>query len=275
MQLALPFPMAAVVSQSFNNCAMSSDDIDETYTRVRFEKAVRGSRSGRANNGAPPITGVETPGKHRRRHDSPSVGENDANGRECSSASDGELVDIANSDVRLDSKSKADAKQLRNKALRLLTTREHSREELMQKLARAKQRAAFRNAEEKSRETAQRQKDTIDSVVSELAAQGWQSDERYAEAMVRRLAGQASKRFIAEKLAQAGIKKDAAQIAIEVIEIDDFAAAAALWARRFGSAPLNDRERQRQVRYLVARGFHLSDAFKIVPKVEHDSNFKD
>jgi regulatory protein len=162
---------------------------------------------------------------------------------------------------------KESAQKLRNKALRLLTTREHSREELMQKLVRAKARVAFRNATEKTREDAQQQKDDIGRLVDDLAAQGWQSDDRYAEAMVRRLSGQASKRFITEKLAQAGIKKEAAQLAVEAIEIDDRDAAAALWSRRFGNAPRDDRERQRHVRFLLSRGFHLSDAFKIVPKV--------
>lgn len=153
------------------------------------------------------------------------------------------------------------AKKLRNKALRLLTTREHSREELLRKLAQAKARRARQEAQSPAPE-----KDEIERVVDELAAQGWQSDERYAEAIVRRLTGQASRRYIEEKLAQTGIKKDVAKLALENIEQDDVAVAQALWARRFGETPADDRERQRQIRFLLSRGFHLGDAFKIVPK---------
>lgn len=164
------------------------------------------------------------------------------------------------------------AQKLRNKALRLLTTREHSREELLRKLAQAKARHAKRTEQEHDRHAA---KDDIEKLVDDLATQGWQSDERFAEAMVRRLAGQASKRFIVEKLAQAGIKKEAAQVAVEAIEEDDFDTAQSLWNRRYGAPPADDRERQRQIRFLLSRGFHLGDAFKIVPRLKKSSNYDD
>ena len=153
------------------------------------------------------------------------------------------------------------AKKLRNQALRLLTTREHSRDELLRKLAQAKVR--------RTREAAKApkpDKDDIASLVDDLTAQGWQSDDRYAEAIVRRLTGQASRRFIGEKLAQAGIKKDVAATALEALEQDDVEVAQALWTRRFGDTPKDDKDRQRQIRYLLSRGFHLGDAFKLVPR---------
>jgi len=153
------------------------------------------------------------------------------------------------------------AKKLRNKALRLLTTREHSREELLRKLAQAKARRARQEAQSPAP-----QNDEIERVVDELSAQGWQSDDRYAEAIVRRLTGQTSRRFIAEKLAQAGIKKDVAQLALGALDQDEKEVATALWTRRFGDAPKDDKERQKQIRFLLSRGFHLGDAFKIVPR---------
>ena len=153
------------------------------------------------------------------------------------------------------------AKKLRNKALRLLTTREHSREELLRKLAQAKVRRTRDEAKAPKPD-----KDDISSLVDDLTAQGWQSDDRYADAIVRRLTGQASRRFIAEKLAQAGIKKDVAATALEALEQDEMEVAQALWVRRFGDIPKDDKERQRQIRFLLSRGFHLGDAFKIVPK---------
>jgi regulatory protein len=165
--------------------------------------------------------------------------------------------------------AKESAQKLRNKALRLLTTREHSRAELMRKLSQAKARVARRNADENSRESNHDSKDDIEKLVDDLAAQGWQSDDRYAEAIVRRLTGQAARRYISEKLAQAGIKKEVAQLAMEAIEQDDADIARALWDRRFGDPPKDDKERQRQVRYLLSRGFHLEDAFKIIPKVKN------
>jgi regulatory protein len=153
------------------------------------------------------------------------------------------------------------AKKLRNKALRLLTTREHSREELLRKLAQAKVRRTREEAKAPKPD-----KDDIAGLVDDLAAQGWQSDDRYAEAIVRRLTGQASRRFIGEKLAQAGIKKDVAATALEALEQDEMEVARALWTRRFGDTPKDDKDRQRQIRFLLSRGFHLGDAFKLVPR---------
>lgn len=169
---------------------------------------------------------------------------------------------VNNRAMNRDDADKQDAaKKLRNKALRLLTTREHSREELLRKLAQAKVRRTREEA------TAPKpDKDDIASLVDDLATQGWQSDDRYAEAIVRRLAGQASRRFINEKLAQAGIKKDVAATALEALEQDDVEVAKALWTRRFGDTPKDDKDRQRQIRYLLSRGFHLGDAFKLVPR---------
>ena len=154
------------------------------------------------------------------------------------------------------------AAKLRNKALRLLTTREHSREELTRKLAQAKARRARNEA--KAPPPA---KDDISRLIDDLVAQGWQSDDRYAEAIVRRLTGQASRRFIEDKLAQTGIKKDVAALALEALEQDENEVAKALWDRRYGNVPTDDKERQRQIRFLLSRGFHLGDAFKIVPRI--------
>lgn len=171
--------------------------------------------------------------------------------------SNDEKPDAAKSAVDVESAAK-----LRNKALRLLTTREHSREELMRKLAQSKARRARNEA--KSPPPA---KDDISRLIDDLVAQGWQSDDRYAEAIVRRLTGQASRRFIEDKLAQTGIKKDVAQLALEALEQDENEVAKALWERRYGNVPSDDKERQKQIRFLLSRGFHLGDAFKIVPRI--------
>jgi regulatory protein len=168
-------------------------------------------------------------------------------------------------------KQKEASKKLRNKALRLLTTREHSREELLKKLERSRTNAARRKPQQSKKLTPAdddadlSNKDDIERIVAQLTAEGWQSDDRYADAMVRRLTGQASKRFIAGKLAQAGIKKDDAEVALVQLVQDDFEAATTLWKRRFGDTPSDDKERQKQIRYLLVRGFGLGDAFKIVP----------
>lgn len=148
---------------------------------------------------------------------------------------------------------------LRQRALRLLATREHSRAQLLRKLEQSQARRKRIGA---ARPPAS---DDIARIVQELAEAGWQSDARYAEALVRRLTGQASRRFIQNKLAEVGIARDVAETALAELDQDDATAAAELWQRRFGAPPRDEKDRRRQIRFLLARGFHLSEAFRIVP----------
>jgi regulatory protein len=148
---------------------------------------------------------------------------------------------------------------LRQRALRLLATREHSHAELLRKLEQSRARRARANAGKTATS------DDIARIVRELAQAGWQSDARYAEALVRRLTGQASRRYIQNKLAEVGIGRDVAEAALAELDQDDAAAAAALWQRRFGAPPRDEKDRRRQIRFLLSRGFHLSEAFRIVP----------
>ena len=45
----------------------------------------------------------------------------------------------------------------------------------------------------------------------------------------------------------------------------------ALWLRRFGRAPTDDREKARQVRFLQSRGFSLSAIFKLLREPPDDT----
>jgi len=130
---------------------------------------------------------------------------------------------------------------LRDRALRLLARREHSRLELRRKLL-------ARGADG----------DEVDKLLDEFARQGWLSDERFADARVRNRAGTVSRRFIAEELKQHGVQSEVAKGALAKFEQDDYETALALWQRKFGSAPRDEKEKARQVRYLEARGFGLN-----------------
>ena len=136
---------------------------------------------------------------------------------------------------------------LRDRAIRLLARREYARSELEQRLlARGGDRTAVR------------------TVLDALAAEGLLSDARYARAMVVRKAGSVSRRRIVEGLKAAGVPGEDIDGALEDSELDDEAAMRALWERRFGRAPVNEREKARQVRFLQSRGFALSAILKLL-----------
>lgn len=132
------------------------------------------------------------------------------------------------------------AKGLLRAALAALARREYARVELERKLRRDLQ-------------TAQCASD-IAAVLDRLQAKGLLSDERMAQEFVRTRAPRYGRARIEHELERRGV--DRAVIAAALLPAaDEFAAALALWQRKFGQAAATMRERARQSRYLAARGF--------------------
>ena len=127
---------------------------------------------------------------------------------------------------------------LRERALRHLARRDHSRAELARKLA------AHGDANE------------IDAVIERMGELGLQSDTRYAEAFVRGKAGRFGASRLRSELARRGIDRDLIDEAIagECVESEADRARAVLRAR-FAAAPADAREWARQARFLQTRGF--------------------
>ena len=148
------------------------------------------------------------------------------------------------------SKSPRSPRPLKARAVALLARREYSRADLRDKLA-----AGERNADALAE---------IDAVLDELAALGYLSDTRFAKALVQQKSGGYSKRAIGASLKARGVSSEAVTDALAASEIDDQDAMVALWRRRFGEPPANDREKARQVRFLQSRGFSLAAIFKLL-----------
>ncbi len=107
-------------------------------------------------------------------------------------------------------------------------------------------------------------RDEVDVVLDEIAVLGYLSDTRFANALVRQKTGEMSVRAISASLKAKGVPSEVASAAIAESEIDDHDAMVALWLRKFGAPPANDREKARQVRFLQSRGFALSAIFKLL-----------
>jgi regulatory protein len=139
---------------------------------------------------------------------------------------------------------------LRSQAIGLLARREYARAELEARLI----------AKGASRSD-------VAAVLDELAALGYVSNERFAQAFAEQKAGRYSRRSIAAELKAKGV--DAAEIdaALAATGVDDAFALEALWQRRFGQRPADSREKARQVRFLQSRGFSLSAILAFLRKV--------
>lgn len=107
-------------------------------------------------------------------------------------------------------------------------------------------------------------RDEADAVLDEIAALGYLSDARFATALVDQKSGAMSKRAISASLKAKGVPADVASEALAASEVDDHDAMVALWLRKFGTPPANDREKARHVRFLQSRGFALSAIFRML-----------
>ena len=139
------------------------------------------------------------------------------------------------------------AVSLRTQAIRLLARRDYARAELLQKLL--------------ARGAAP---DAVQRLLDELSAQGYLSDARYAQAVVAQHRHAFGQRRLAATLHAKGIARADIQTALADASIDDDAALRALWQRRFGRAPVDGRDKARQVRFLHARGFALAAILRLL-----------
>jgi len=131
------------------------------------------------------------------------------------------------------------------RALGLLTRREHSRKELTRKLA-------VRGVE--AGETA--------AVIETLAKAGWQDDARFAESLVRsRAAAGYGPGWIRAELKTHGLGAESISLAMGSLHEDWSDVARHLIQRRFGDlAPSDIARRRKALDLLVRRGFGMQDA---------------
>ncbi len=139
-----------------------------------------------------------------------------------------------------------------NKALGLLSRREHSEKELAQRLKRAGY-----------------EKDDSETAIEKLQSINFQSDDRFAELLVRSRVGQGyGPRRIAYELANHGLSREAIALAIATEDADWLSIATQLTERKFGRKAANSHaERNKRAQFLLRRGFDV-ETVKSVARVE-------
>jgi regulatory protein len=139
----------------------------------------------------------------------------------------------------------ADARQrarpalsLKGRALRLLARREYSRAELRRKLLSPEVDAQ-----------------ALDALLDDLEGKRLLSDARYAEVLARSKGSRYGVAVVSRTLSQQGVDPQVAAAALEPLRASERQRALDVWQRRFGAPPADLKERARQHRFLLARGF--------------------
>ena len=128
--------------------------------------------------------------------------------------------------------------ELRQKAIRLLARREHTRAELARKLA------AYGTPDE------------IATVLTDMQAAQLQSDTRAAESYVRSHADRLGASRLRQNLKTRGVSSELidAQLAPDALP-NELDRARTVWRKKFQDPPTDAHEWARQARFLQARGF--------------------
>ena len=164
-------------------------------------------------------------------------------------------------------KSKKQSPSLKARALRLLSMREYSRKGLAAKLEESAARMLkFQALEEDSEKAIPSVPLTlqIEAVLDDFEARGWLSDERFAEALVRRRSERFGTRKIQDELAQAGVDSAKTADLLKNLKETEYQRAHELWLRKFGAVATEQKERARQYRFLASKGFGSDVVSKVV-----------
>lgn len=141
---------------------------------------------------------------------------------------------------------------LKGRALRLLSTREHSRVELERKLARFEE-----------------EDGTLAKALDELQAKGFISEARVIESVLHRRAAKMGHARLKQELQGKGLDPEAVGQALARLQGTECERAQEVWRKKFGQAPADAKETARQMRFLAARGFG-GDVIRRVVKAAFD-----
>jgi regulatory protein len=136
---------------------------------------------------------------------------------------------------------------LKTRALRYLARREHSRLELERKLA------------PHTEDTAE-----LEKVLDEMERRGWLSAARVVEQTLHNRRARYGSRRIMRELKDKGISESLIAEAAQQLRAGEMEAAREVWRRKFGAPPGDARERARQMRFLLGRGFDPEAVNKVV-----------
>ena len=173
----------------------------------------------------------------------------------CTSSNEHALhFDANGKDINTEKKSGLTGTRLRSYAFAVLTRKEYSKADLIEKLALYAE-----------------HRDEVITLVEELARENYQSDQRVAEMMLssQKRKGKGPNRI---KLALKNKKINSELIQEELKETDWVAEAYSLKVKKFGKTVERDPKlKAKQIRFLQYRGFDLDTIFKVIAR----KNFED
>ena len=107
-----------------------------------------------------------------------------------------------------------------------------------------------------------------DAVVHDFAARGWQSDQRFAESLLRTRLGQGyGPMRIAAELGAAGVDDALIRSTLQDAGCDWLKLLRRVYKRRYDESAVGPKEWQRRYRFLAQRGFTSEQIYSVLSEV--------
>ena len=142
---------------------------------------------------------------------------------------------------------------LTGRALRLLSSREHSRAELERKLAHYEEEPG-----------------ALTKVLDSLQAKDFINDERVVESVLHRRSTKLGTQRIKQELQAKGLEPEAVADAVDRLRGTELERAREVWRKKFGTQPADAAERGKQMRFLASRGFGGDTIHRVVSGGDED-----
>jgi regulatory protein len=142
---------------------------------------------------------------------------------------------------------------LTGRALRLLSSREHSRAELERKLA-----------------PFEEEPGQLVRVLDSLQAKDFINESRVVESVLHRRSAKLGTQRIKQELQAKGLEPEAVAEAVNRLRASELERAREVWRKRFGVQPADAAERGKQMRFLASRGFGGDTIHRVVSGGDED-----
>ena len=104
---------------------------------------------------------------------------------------------------------------------------------------------------------------SIEGLLDELTERGYLSDARVAAQFLHAKRSRLGSQRITQELRHKGIAEELIQEALPELKAGELDIARAVWQRKFSAAPQDDKEKARQMRFMLSRGFSFDTIFKL------------
>lgn len=113
----------------------------------------------------------------------------------------------------------------------------------------------------------------VNEILDDLTRQNWQSDERVAVSAARTKGERFGAARVKHELKQQGLSSELIAAQVDELKQTEYARALAVWRSKFGTPPVDLKEKAKQIRFMAGRGFDFDVINRIIKNTDDKYEF--